>query len=182
MRLRSSSRDDEGRFMNKSWLAVVAATVMMLPCPGWGGRADAALQNAGSGMNEGRGGVSAGEISLIVCDPPSYESCHRMVGVTRPKMIHSESPAYPAEARRLGMTGVSEVRFVIDPEGVPRNVKTAHSIADGVPASQRGAAIAMDRSAVACVKNFRFTPATLDGKPVATQVDVKMRFHRMMAQ
>lgn len=105
-----------------------------------------------------------------------------MTGVTRPKMIHSETPAYPAKARKLGLEGVSVVSLVIDPQGIPRNVSTASSIAESVPPSQRDAATEMDRSAVACVKKFRFVPATLDGKPVATQVKVKMRFHRTMAK
>jgi TonB family protein len=168
--------------MMKSWLAGVAATVMMLPCVAWGGRAGAGIQNAGTGTAEAQGARPDGEMSLIVCEPPSYTSCQRMVGVAPPKVIHSETPAYPAEARRLGMEGVSEVSFVIDPEGIPRNVRTAHSIADSVVASQRDAAVEMDRSAVACVKKFRFKPATLDGKPVATQVNVKMRFHRTMTK
>jgi outer membrane biosynthesis protein TonB len=35
----------------------------------------------------------------------------------------------------------------------------------------------MDRSALASVRKFRFTPAMLDGKPVAIQIKLDMTFH-----
>jgi TonB family protein len=116
--------------------------------------------------------------SLIVCDPPAYENCRRVDGVTSPRVIHWETPVYPLAARRLKLEGVSEVSLVIDDKGVPRNVSTARSIAEGVPAGDREAAMNMDRSALACVRKFRFAPATLDGRPVAVQVKLDMNFHR----
>lgn len=169
--------------MTKRLLAMAAAmATLLLPCTALENHDGTPIQNSAQAPAEEHGAAASGEVSLIVCDPPDYETCHRTAGVTPPKVIHSETPAYPAEARRLGMEGVSEVSFVIDPQGIPRNVTTAHSIADIVPASQRDAAIEMDKSAVACVKKFRFKPAMLDRKPVATQVKVKMRFHRTMAK
>jgi hypothetical protein len=94
-------------------------------------------------------------VSLVVCDPPTFENCHRVEGVTRPRVIHSETPVYPLTARRLQLEGVSVVSLVIDPQGVPRNVSVAHSIADSLPAQHHDVAMQMDKSAVACVKKFR---------------------------
>jgi TonB family protein len=113
----------------------------------------------------------------MVCDPPAFENCRRVEGVTPPRVIHSETPVYPLSARRLKLEGVSVVSLVIDTHGVPRNVQTAQSIAETVFTSHRDAAAEMDKSAVACVKRFGFVAATLDGKPVATQVTLKMNFH-----
>jgi TonB family protein len=115
--------------------------------------------------------------SLIVCDPPGYQNCHRVEGVTPPRVIHSETPVYPLAARRLKLEGVSVVSLIIDSQGVPRNVSIAHSIADSVPAADYDVAMQMDRSAMACVKKFRFVSAKLDGRPVATQVKLQMHFH-----
>jgi TonB family protein len=115
--------------------------------------------------------------SLIVCDPPAFQNCHRVEGVTPPRVIHSETPVYPLAARRLKLEGVSVVSLVIDPEGVPRNVSIAHSIAESVPAQHHDVAMQMDKSAMACVRRFRFVAAKLDGKPVATQVKLQMHFH-----
>jgi TonB family protein len=114
---------------------------------------------------------------LIVCNPPGYQNCHRIEGVTPPRVIHSETPVYPLAARRLKLEGVSVVSLVIDPQGVPRNVSIAHSIADSVPATDHAVAMQMDSSAMACVRKFRFVSAKLDGKPVATQVKLQMHFH-----
>jgi TonB family protein len=115
--------------------------------------------------------------SLIVCDPPAFQNCHREEGVTPPRVIHSETPVYPPDARRLQLEGVSIVSLVIDTHGVPRNALTAQSIADSVFTSHRDVAAEMDKNAVDCVKKFRFVPAALHGKPVATQVTLKMNFH-----
>lgn len=115
--------------------------------------------------------------SLMVCDPPAFQKCRRVDGVTPPRVIHSETPAYPPEARRLQLEGVSVVSLVIDTHGVPRNVSTAQSIADDVFTSHRDVAAEMDKNAVECVRKFRFMPAALRGKPVATQVTLKMNFH-----
>ena len=116
--------------------------------------------------------------SLIVCDSQTFQNCHRTEGVTPPKVIHAETPAYPPAARRLQLEGVSVVSLVIDTHGVPRDVSTAQSIADNVFTSQRDVAAEMDKNAVECVRKFRFAPATLHGKTVATQVKLKMNFHR----
>src|SRR5882757_4959754 len=52
--------------------------------------------------------------SLVVCEPPAFENCHRVEGVTPPRVVHSETPVYPLEARRLKLEGVSVVSLVID--------------------------------------------------------------------
>jgi TonB family protein len=165
-RHRGSRLKTTGRFFLQ-----VAAVAVVLPCAAFGSRAGLPIQTSSDP------GVP-NAVSRIVCDPPTFQNCHRMEGVTAPRVIHSETPPYPAEARRLGLEGVSVVRLVIDPQGMPRNVSTAHSIAESMPAPHRNAAMQMDESAVACVRKFRFVAATLDGKPVATQVKVKMNFHR----
>lgn len=115
--------------------------------------------------------------SLMVCDPPTYQNCRRVVGATPARVIHSEIPVYPLAARRARLEGVSVVSLIVDDKGIPRNVSTASSIAEGVSSEHRDAAMEMDRSALACVRKFRFTPATLDGKPVAIRIKLDMNFH-----
>ena len=133
-------------------------------------------------MQMASGSVGPGTVSLVVCDSQTFDNCRRVEGVTRPKVLHSETPVYPPEAERLKLEGVSVVRLVIDTRGVPRKVTTAQSIADTVFTSHRDVAAEMDRNAVACVKKFRFAPATLDGKPVATEATLKMNFHHTLGR
>ncbi|HEY3989327.1 MAG TPA: TonB family protein [Acidobacteriaceae bacterium] len=157
------------------FLHAAAIAAVLPPCAVFGSHAGQPIQASSKP-------AAANPLTRIVCDPPTFQNCQRMESVTAPRVIHSETPAYPAEAQRLGLVGVSVVSLVIDPEGMPRNLSTVHSIAAGVPAADRNAAMQMDKSALACVRKFRFTPATLDGKPVATRVQVKMHFHRTAEQ
>ena len=115
--------------------------------------------------------------SLMVCDPPKYQNCHRVDGATPARVIHSETPVYPLAARRARLEGVSVVSLIVDDKGTPQNVSTVRSIAEGVSAEQRDAAMQMDRSALACVRKFRFTPAMLNGRPVAIRIKLDMNFH-----
>jgi TonB family protein len=115
--------------------------------------------------------------SLMVCDPPKYQHCHRVDGATPARVIHSVTPVYPLAARRARLEGVSVVSLIVDDKGTPQNVSTIRSIADSVSAEHRDAAMEMDRSALASVRKFRFTPAMLNGKPVAIQIKLDMTFH-----
>jgi TonB family protein len=155
-----------------------AATALLL-CIGLGGYrgiAEPPIQVVNAGAD------AANAVSLVVCDSQTFDNCHRVGGVTRPRVLHGATPAYPLEAQRLKLEGVSVVRLVIDTHGVPRNVTTAHSIAETAFISHRDVAAEVDRSAVECVKKFRFAPATLDGKPVATEATLKMNFHHTTAK
>jgi len=153
------------------FLQHATSAILLLPCPVFARPMQTAKESA-----------SPKVASLVVCDPPAFQNCHRVEGVTPPRVVHSETPVYPLEARRLKLEGVSVVSLVIDTHGVPRDVSVAHSIADSVPAQHRDVAMQMDRSAVACVRRFRFVAARLDGKPVATQVTLKMNFHHTAGQ
>jgi TonB family protein len=168
MRSKSSSRGKEGSSLKAlarslPHLAVAAA---LLPGAGPARPMQVAAESA-----------APRAASLIVCDPPAFQDCHRVEGVTPPRVIHSETPVYPLAARRLKLEGVSVVSLVIDTHGVPRNVATAQSIADEMFTPHRDVAAEMDKNAVDCVRKFRFAPATLHGKPVATQVTLRMNFH-----
>jgi TonB family protein len=166
MRSRSNSRGRKGLPLKRlAYLLLHTTSVLLLPCTVFARPMQMATQS------------TSPKAPLIVCDPPAFENCRRVEGVTPPRVIHSETPVYPLAARRLKLEGVSVVSLVIDTHGVPRNVQTAQPIAETVFTSHRDVAAEMDRSAVACVKRFRFVAATLDGKPVATQVTLKMNFH-----
>jgi TonB family protein len=167
MRSRSNSRGRKGLPLKRlAYLLLHTTSVLLLPCAVFARPMQTARESASP------------KAPLIVCDPPAFENCRRVEGVTPPRVIHSETPVYPLSARRLKLEGVSVVSPVIDTHGMPRNVQTAQSIAETVFTSHRDVAAEMDRSAVACVKRFRFVAATLDGKPVATQVTLKMNFHQ----
>jgi protein TonB len=55
--------------------------------------------------------------------------------------------------------------LVVDAQGQPRDIRLQRSLGMG-----------LDEKAMAAVSKWRFQPATLDGKPVATQINVEVTF------
>ena len=55
--------------------------------------------------------------------------------------------------------------LVVGPEGLPHNIRLQRSLGMG-----------LDEKAIAAVSTWRFQPATLDGKPVAVEVNVQVSF------
>jgi TonB family protein len=68
------------------------------------------------------------------------------------------------------------VSFIVDAQGNTQNVRVVHSIADTVDSKHRDAALTLDQAAVDTVLKYKFTPAMLDGRPVAVYLNVKVNF------
>jgi TonB family protein len=56
--------------------------------------------------------------------------------------------------------------LVVGPEGVPREIRVARLLSPE-----------FNEAAMNTVKNWKFSPATKDGKPVAVQINVRVNFH-----
>lgn len=76
------------------------------------------------------------------------------------------SPRYPNEARRRGWEGRVLLEVAVGPDGRVREVRELDSSGHDV----------LDRAAVEAVRQWRFTPATRFGQPVADTVKVPVRF------
>jgi TonB family protein len=114
---------------------------------------------------------------VTICDPGTFANCHKVQGVVPPKLTHSRDPEYPVVARQLHIDGFSIIQLVVDEQGVPRSLIILKSATDRLPADQRDAGEKFDASALKAVKDFRFRPATLAGKPVPAQIKVEEKFH-----
>lgn len=86
-------------------------------------------------------------------------------GVTPPKVKHQVNAVYGPDAQAQHITGDVALSMEIDKEGKPRNVK----VVDGLDPE-------LDKNAVEAMNQWRFDPATKDGRPVACSVIVKVRF------
>jgi TonB family protein len=85
-------------------------------------------------------------------------------GVTPPKVIDKVTPTYPAEAKEKQIQGEVVVKAKISETGV---VTSAEAIS--------GPEL-LQQAAVDAVKQWRFDPAVKDGKPIAVNSDIEIKF------
>ncbi|MGC2182716.1 MAG: energy transducer TonB [Terriglobales bacterium] len=86
-------------------------------------------------------------------------------GVTQPRPIYEPDPDYSEAARKAKYQGAVVLWLVVGADGLPHNI--------GV---QRSLGMGLDEKAIAAVSTWRFQPATLNGQPVAVEVNVQVSF------
>jgi TonB family protein len=85
-----------------------------------------------------------------------------------PKLIQRATPSYTDEARRAHITGNVEFLVRIGADGKPEDVRVTKSL-DKVHG--------LDDEAISAVRRFVFSPATLNGRPVAVDdVPISLSF------
>jgi|HubBroStandDraft_4_1064222.scaffolds.fasta_scaffold04602_7 TonB family protein len=94
---------------------------------------------------------------------PIYEAGSN--GVTPPHLIHNVIPEYSDKARRAKVEGTVLISLVVDSSGNPTMIKVTRSLGSG-----------LDEKAVEAVQQWRFDPATKDGKPVAVHLAAEVSF------
>jgi TonB family protein len=86
-------------------------------------------------------------------------------GVTAPRLVFSVDPEFTEEARALKINGIIVLSLIVDKSGRPAHIRMVRSLDPG-----------LDQNAIVAVSQYRFTPATLSGEPVVTQVTVEVNF------
>jgi TonB family protein len=86
-------------------------------------------------------------------------------GVTVPRIISQVGATYTDEARTAKLEGKIVLFVEITSAGVVENVVVLQKMGKG-----------MDESAVRAIKQWKFSPATKDGRPVAVMMTVEMNF------
>ena len=84
---------------------------------------------------------------------------------TVPVPTYTTKPVYPWDMRRAGITGTVNVRCLIDESGRVRETEVINTTGDEFV-----------RSAVAAVRQWTFSPALVEGRPVAKWVSIPIRF------
>jgi TonB family protein len=79
--------------------------------------------------------------------------------------IRQVSPAYPEQAKRLGVAGNVHLSIVIAPNGT---VQEAEVI--------RGLHPSLDMAAAQAVRQWRYAPLEVNGQPVEVKVNVQVEF------
>jgi TonB family protein len=99
--------------------------------------------------------------------PPSEETGPIQVGgdVRAPEKISAPQPQYTEIARKARIQGVVIVQAIIDKAGNVTNVK----VLKGLP-------MGLEEAAVEAIKQWRFKPATLNGRPVTVYYNLTVNF------
>ena len=108
-------------------------------------------------------------------NPDASGNYHVGCGV-KPVVINQSEPQFSEIARQQGIEGIATLSFIVDAQGNPENVHVIKSIADTVDSKHRAAALTLDQAAIDTVKNYKFKPATKDGKPVPIILNVTIKF------
>ncbi len=85
--------------------------------------------------------------------------------VQKPEKIHAPQPQYTEIARKARIQGVVIVQAIINKTGEVENVK----VLKGLP-------MGLSEEAVKAIKKWKFTPATLNGKPVDVYYNLTVNF------
>jgi TonB family protein len=87
-------------------------------------------------------------------------------GVTPPLLTHSVDAEFTQKAKEAKYQGVSVVQCVVDTHGMPQHVHSVRKLKMG-----------LDEKAIEAVRQYRFEPGTLDGKPVSVAITIEVNFH-----
>jgi TonB family protein len=86
-------------------------------------------------------------------------------GAKPPVPIHTGEADFSSEARAEHIQGVVLISTIVDTQGMPTEIRAERSIGHG-----------LDENAVAAVRQYRFRPATFDGKPIAARIRIEISF------
>lgn len=88
-------------------------------------------------------------------------------GVTLPKLVKESKPRYTASAMQAKVAGIVRLEAIVEVDGRIKEAAVVSSLD-----KEHG----LDDEAIKAVKEWRFTPGTKDGKPVAVKIEVEMSF------
>ena len=107
----------------------------------------------GNGYGPGEGGGTGGGLY------------HVGGGVSAPELIFAPDPEFSDEARRAKYQGVCVVSLIVDAQGNPQRVEVVRHLGMG-----------LDEKAQQAVKQYKFKPAMLNGRPVPVEVNIEVNF------
>ena len=87
-------------------------------------------------------------------------------GITVPRILSRLEPTYTEEARTAKVEGTVVLFAEITSAGSVQNVVVLHKLGKG-----------LDESAVRAIKQWKFSPALKDGRPLAVMITIEMNFN-----
>jgi TonB family protein len=130
------------------------AMVALTTCALLGGAATAAALSFDVSPQDGAAAAAA------------VEKVYKVGGnVSAPVLVHAVDAEFTQKGKQAKHEGVSVVSCVVDSDGIPQRVHTIRKLGMG-----------LDEKAVEAVRQYRFKPGMLNGKPVAVAVTIEVNF------
>jgi TonB family protein len=109
-------------------------------------------------------------------NPDASGKYHLGDGVSAPKLVFAPDPEFTDQARRKRLVGTVVVGLTVDTAGNPQDVRVARSLSQDVSKKYKQIALGLDDNAVAAVRQYRFEPGQLQGKPVPVEIEVSVSY------
>ncbi|WP_052756189.1 energy transducer TonB [Lysobacter capsici] len=132
--------------------------IVALPPLDRGANDAGAIANAANTANKPNAAKPAPSAKPVAAKPRATQA--------RPIASRSPEPRYPAAALRRGEGGTVVLRVNVGADGVP----------DDIAVSRRSGSRDLDRAAMTAVRDWRFKPATRNGREVASVVEQPVEF------
>jgi len=122
------------------------------------------------------GGIVADDQAAVTSPKPDAEGVY-FVGpqVTAPRLVRTMAAGYPSNApaskHGVKVAGFTVLSMVIAANGSATGIEVLHTHGDPY-----------DAATIAAVKQSKFVPGLLAGKPVPVRIDVRVSFHANLAQ
>lgn len=116
--------------------------------------AGGSLDGVVGGTGTGGAAIAPRPTASVAPTPPPAPMVQTSEAIVAPRALSQEPPSFPEEARRAGVQLVATVKFTVREDGTVADV----IVVKGHPL--------LDAEIVRAVSRWRFSPATLDGRPV----------------
>lgn len=124
--------------------------------------------NSGFGQGSGGGIGSGGGAGIGPGSGGGYGGGVMSVGggVSAPQLIHSVDPEFTNAARAANLQGIVSIQLIVDSRGNPQDIHVVRHLGMG-----------LDQKAIEAVRQYKFSPAMYQGRPVAVQMVINVNFH-----
>ncbi len=129
-----------------------------------GGVAEAVQGGVKGGVQGGVAGATAGAVDDQASKKFDGDAVRAVGDVKPPKLIKQVAPVYPEEARKAGIEGVVILEAKADEQGHVIDARILRSVAP------------LDAAAIEAVKQWKYEPLVLDGRPRKVVFTVTVRF------
>jgi len=109
-------------------------------------------------------------------NPDASGKYHLGDGVSAPKLVFAPDPEFTDQARRKRLVRTVVVALTVDTAGNQQDVRVARSLSQDVSKKYKQIALGLDDNAVAAVRQYRFEPGQLQGKPVPVEIEVSVSY------